>query len=304
MNFQSMVDPRGKETKYLFGLAQRSEAWHQRRRRCVTASDASIISGRSRWETPYGLWLQKTGKREAAKPSEPMLRGIRLEEPARSFFEQKYGFATEPVCVEHPQLPWAFASLDGINASGKLIQEIKCPSSPEDHKLALAGQVPAAYIAQTQWQLFCAPEAQEVLYCSYYEDEEGEISDALVRVKRDLDYQAWLLAEAAHFQSCVVNKRELVDDNFVEKASKFIAAKYALNKVKEDEQKAREELYGFLKPNQEDRIEGAGVIVIREKHKGKVDWEAIAREKHITDEYRDRFRSEPTYHDKVVLSKK
>jgi len=43
---------------------------------------------------------------------------------------------------------------------------------------------------QAAQQLFCAPEAKQVHFFSYFVDANGKVSEARVIVERNLDYQA------------------------------------------------------------------------------------------------------------------
>ena len=64
-------------------LTQGSQEWLDYRRTMRNASETAAVLGESPWCTPYGLWLQKTG-RATTKVTPPMQHGTDMEPVARA----------------------------------------------------------------------------------------------------------------------------------------------------------------------------------------------------------------------------
>ncbi len=211
-------------------LKQGSEEWLKWRKTKITASDLPIIMGRSKWCTPYELWKRKVGFLPDQTETPAMRRGTDLEPVVRRMINDPLPVEQQfvPTVVQHPELDWAAASLDGLNSQG-VVLEIKCPNLA-DHRSAEDGKVPDHYWDQVQWQLFCAS-CTEGLYVSYYRDD----MIATVNVKRDDVFLAeQLLPKAAEFYRHMVdmtpppqedvNVVEIVDPHFEEIARHYKAS--------------------------------------------------------------------------------
>ena len=64
-------------------LVQGSPEWHAHRARSRNASETPVVMGISPWQTPYQLWLLRTGRAEQ-KVTPAMRRGSELEAAARA----------------------------------------------------------------------------------------------------------------------------------------------------------------------------------------------------------------------------
>lgn len=96
--------------------------WHADRATGVGGSDVPVILGLSRWESPYGLWLIKTGRvtpddagnefTEFGHRAEPMLADwfADAHDPLRVVGAQR--------SVTHPDFPHHRATLDGLVVEG------------------------------------------------------------------------------------------------------------------------------------------------------------------------------------------
>lgn len=67
------------------------EEWLEERKRGIGSSDAGTIMGVSPFQTPYGLYLQKTGKAEPVRESEAMFNGHILESAVAEWFAVRTG---------------------------------------------------------------------------------------------------------------------------------------------------------------------------------------------------------------------
>jgi putative phage-type endonuclease len=104
-------------------LVQGSDAWLAHSRNLFNASETPAVLGISPWQTPYQLWLVKTGRAET-EVTAPMRRGTALEPQARLAYEEKTGLVMQPLVLQDGRFS---ASLDGMTLAGDLIVEIKVP---------------------------------------------------------------------------------------------------------------------------------------------------------------------------------
>ena len=116
-------------------LVQGTPEWLEHRRKYRNASETPAVMGVSPWQTPYGLWLEKTGRQQ--RPVTPaMRRGRELEVAARAAYETLTGLVTEPLVLVEGEYS---ASLDGITLEGDLILEIKAPMRKRPAEIAMGG---------------------------------------------------------------------------------------------------------------------------------------------------------------------
>ncbi len=67
------------------------EEWLEERKKGIGSSDAGTIMGASPFQTPYGLYLLKTGRAEPVKESDAMFNGHVLEPAVAEWFSWKTG---------------------------------------------------------------------------------------------------------------------------------------------------------------------------------------------------------------------
>ncbi len=136
----------------IINLKQGSPEWLAYRLAKRNASESAAVMGLSPWQTPYQLWLAKTG-RATTKVTPAMQRGTDLEPAARVAYEERTGLVMQPLVLEDGIYS---ASLDGMTLDGELIVEIKCPVRGSRSDLwqdVLAAKVPEHYMVQIQHQL-------------------------------------------------------------------------------------------------------------------------------------------------------
>lgn len=254
-------------------LDQRSQEWFDWRngrdlldgKPRITATAASVIMGKNPFKTPYRLWMQLTGRAEPDAENWAMRRGTRMEPEALACYTKETGNVMQPVCIEHPDFPWAAASLDGLSVFGDLLLEIKCPGQ-STHDLALSGIVPDYYYHQIQWQLFCCNgEVSEAHYYTF-----NGTSGAKVVVRPDPILQNEI------FEACKAFRQMLVDDtppagsDWLDTARSWRNAKEEADQAKENLDAIQKRLIALL-PETEDKMDGGGVLVTRYTAKGGVD---------------------------------
>jgi len=267
----------------LLDLEQRTPQWHAWRdgrdlpdgKPRITATMAAIIAGDSVTKsTPTQLWGELTGR---IKPSEPsdflaklFARGTKMEPEARAAYEDFTGNEVQDTCVQHPDHPWAAASLDGLSPSADLILEIKCPVSARVHAEAKAGRIPSHYIAQLRWQLLCVPAAREAHFWSWFPDDDSGQPGALVTLQRDAAAEAQLLAQCLRFRSCLVDDTPPVEDAFKAAAMAYRKARAEADYAEAQLQQADAALKVALAD--QDLAEACGVRLTRYSVRGVVDY--------------------------------
>ena len=179
-------------------LEQNSPEWLAWRGGHIGASEAAIILGKSPWSTPYGLWLQKTGRAQGDVAGLMAERGHEIEPVARAAYEIEAGFVVmEPVCVKHPVHEQIGCSLDGISEDYSRILEIKYPSDKSFAEIRTGG-VPDHYWIQIQHQLACTPEAKDCHFYAYRKD-----GSVLLTVIPDQEFQKELIEAELAFWDLV-----------------------------------------------------------------------------------------------------
>lgn len=254
-------------------LDQRSQAWFDWRNGLdlpdgkprITATAASVIMGKNPYKTPYRLWMQLTGRAEPDAENWAMRRGTRMEPEAMECYTRETGNVMQPVCIEHPDFPWAAASLDGLSVFGDLLLEIKCPGQ-STHQMALAGRVPEHYLAQVQWQLFCcAGEVNEAHYYTY----DGS-AGAKVIIRPDPVFQSEMFEACKAFHQMLVDDTPPAGTEWLDAARAWRNAKEEADEAKENLDEVQKRLIDLL-PETSDKQEGGGVVVTRYSAKGGVD---------------------------------
>ncbi len=134
---------------------QGTPEWHAARRLGVGSSDIAVIAGESPYRSPYELWAEKTGLVPTSEPGADQAElfeiGHLMEPVLLELYERRTGRHPKRAhqMRVHPDLPWAFASLDAI-APVRRVVEAKWTNSS---RWGDAG-VPDDVLLQVQWQLF------------------------------------------------------------------------------------------------------------------------------------------------------
>lgn len=253
-------------------LVQGSADWLAYRKKGIGASDAASLMGVSPWNSPYDLWLQKLDLKPAQQENAAMSRGKALEEIARHRVCEIVGQAFFPLVAESDELPFMFASFDGMTIDNKLAVEIKCPGA-KDHLIAVNGKVPQKYYPQLQHQLaVCGLDS--ILYFSF----DGE-NGVLLTIDRDQQYIDNMIEIEREFYRCMTEFEAppLTDKDYTERNdTEWNAAVYYWKDAKrrlkaiEIEELERRQILLSLCASQNSR--GGGVKVQRIISKGSVSY--------------------------------
>lgn len=186
-------------------MEQRSAEWHAARLGKVTASKVADVVARTR--TGYAAsranyMAQLVCERLTGKPTEgfsnaAMEWGVEQEAAARDAYSARVGeLVTEVGFIDHPAIPMAGASPDGIVGTG--IVEIKCPSTATHIEYLFEREPPQKYFYQMQWQMACTG-ADWCDWVSYDPRMPENLQLLVVRIPRDTDCIMVLEKEVSEF---------------------------------------------------------------------------------------------------------
>ena len=175
-------------------MIQGSDEWFAARLGKVTASrisDCVAKTAKGAWGATRSTYMGEliverlTGERGNTFTNQAMEWGTAKEPEARAAYEFRYDASVVEVgFVEHPLIPMAGASPDGLQGDNGLI-EIKCPFNSKAHIETLLRQAPPPeYLDQMQWQLACT-DRQWVDFISFDPRMPESMSLYVHRVQRD-----------------------------------------------------------------------------------------------------------------------
>ncbi|CAM5543373.1 hypothetical protein TMEC54S_00433 [Thauera mechernichensis] len=297
-------------------LDQRSQEWHDWRAGKdidgprITASNIAVIAGISPFKSRYQLWEEMTGRREPDKMNPAMAHGVETEDEALAAWIQDHGDYAQPCCIEHDGIPWVAASLDGLTLTGTKAVEIKCPYSrygdaPKLWVSAQAGEIPAYYLAQMQWQMFASN--GEILSMDFWVYWAGK--GIKIPVQSDPLEQQRLYAEAKIFREAVINDDIPATDAWIDAASAWRQAKLEYDMAKETLDARAKDIENLLAANGESSYEGCGIVATKYSSKGAVDYGALfesVKEHHGIDlvMLAEQFRKDDSERFKITFQKK
>lgn len=262
-------------TPTLVQLAQGSAEWLDYRRSRFNASESAAVLGLNPWQTPYQLWLDKTGKSQT-RPNAAMLRGTELEPLARAAYEQETGLVMQPVVLEAGNYS---ASLDGMTLEGDLVLEIKCPMRGAQSDLwqsVCAGQLPANYQVQVQHQLMVSGGTTAHLWV--FDGSRGLLLEVgrdeglMERIQSGWEAFAPFLDKDTPPPLSDRDARQRDDQAWREAASAFIQLKQKSEALAQELEAARQTLVALAHHPKE---YGAGVSVTQFWKLGSVDYKKI-----------------------------
>ncbi|WP_280244988.1 YqaJ viral recombinase family protein [Nocardia abscessus] len=116
------------------------EEWLRVRRQGIGGSDCSAVMGMNRFESPYTVWEDKTGRAPEVDETERMLWGNLLEPIIREEAMRRLGLIfTLPGTLRSLKWPWQQANLDGLASDGGIIE---CKNTGQWMAPDWDGQVP------------------------------------------------------------------------------------------------------------------------------------------------------------------
>lgn len=90
--------------------------WLEYRKQGIGGSDASVVCGISRYKSPVGLWLEKTGQLPPQEAGEAAYWGTQLETLVRAEFSKRTGIEVRIInqILQSEEHPFMLANLDGV----------------------------------------------------------------------------------------------------------------------------------------------------------------------------------------------
>ena len=125
------------------------EQWCEIRNKTIGGSDASAIVGYNPFQSAYGLWLEKTGKRPGFEGNLATKFGTYMEEFVAKLFTEETGkkVRRENAILYNDLYPWAHANVDRLVVGENAGLEIKTTSALSLKKFK-NGEYPETYYCQ------------------------------------------------------------------------------------------------------------------------------------------------------------
>ena len=294
----------------IIDLGQREDAWHQWRSEGMSASEAAVVLGMSKYKTPWKLWAEKTGYAVSDDLSNNpnVQRGVRLEDDARDAVETYFSKNSNdfdpllPICAESTIEPIMRASFDGIRSNGEPV-ELKVPAGSTWEKVKSEREKSEAYrlyYPQVQHQMYVC-EAQKGWLAFYNPDEPDTHQQLIVfEIKRDQAMMDELVKKALELWHLIETKKEPMKDPekdiFIPMgadADSWIYSAEEHNRL-DDQIKVLEEQIKKLKQSQSPHLttmkemmvdkgfyscDFAGVKLTRYNQQGSIDKDKLIKEK-------------------------
>lgn len=173
-------------------LEQGSTEWLYWRKKGIGASESPIILGLSPYTTQLELYREKKGITRS-EGNWATARGHLMEPTARLAYENHTGIRVRPITVEHDDISYLRASLDGWSDKHQMLVELKYPGK-KDWELAEKGELPDHYYYQVQHQMLVTGTAK-----AHYFAFNGEYGRLIV-VEENLEAQAEIVAACREFK--------------------------------------------------------------------------------------------------------
>ena len=129
------------------------DEWLKMRGAGIGASEVAAVIGISPWETPFSLWLKKTGQVPPTEENDAMRRGYYLEDAVVQWWmhetgEQVIKASAADIIYVHPEHPYMLVTPDRIVKGRKKILEVKSTA------VNMGDSIPDYYLAQVTYQMY------------------------------------------------------------------------------------------------------------------------------------------------------
>jgi putative phage-type endonuclease len=252
--------------------------WMQWRKGGIGGSDAGAVLKRFPFgKTPLMVYREKIDETDNNWSNVATIHGKENEEAALQWFEKKMACSLfRQVKIEHPDIPWIRATLDGIDGFDKYLVEVKCPFNLENHEVVKASmKVPEIYYPQCQHQLKCK-ELDGMYFESFNSKDPAD--SVIIEVTRDEKFIEEMLPEYEKFWHCVKNRipPEMTEYDFFFMEDE--SWNYAADKFREADEWVEKRDYWrneLIKLSEGRNCQGGGVSVKQSECKGFIDYEKI-----------------------------
>lgn len=290
-------------------MEQNTSEWLQWRKKGIGASDTPIILGVSRFKTPFILWNEKLGLIKEQGDSFITDLGHRFEPIARSEFALKEGIDLEPLAVQHADIEWLRASLDGLNAEEKVFAEIKYIGQEKFDQVKETGQPLEEHFPQLQHQFAVVGKDHRCVYIVYtLNEKKNELKDIhWIWPEIDEEYiQKTMFPAVEKFWKNLQTQTppKLIDKDVVQVrgkkrlANKYVSIKKKISELEGQLEEVKEEILTCSKhPN----FAIGDVKVTKSVSKGRVKYSAI---KELEGVDLDQYRGAPSTSFRISVVKK
>ena len=172
-------------------ITQNTPEWFDLKRGKIGASHMAdvlmkpTLAGYRNYQMKVAL-ERMTGRTEATYSSYDMQQGIALEPVARECYMFETGYeVTQIAWVDHPTVPNAGASPDGLIEAENGLVEYKCVLPATHANFRLTEEIDRKYLLQMQWQMACKPNSLWNDFCSYCPAFPEHMQLKIIRVWRD-----------------------------------------------------------------------------------------------------------------------
>lgn len=207
-------------------MIQGTPEWYEVRLGRVTASRVADVIARTKtgWGASRANYMAQlvaerlTGIAGDSYTNEAMRWGAETEPQAREMYAFMAGVTVDEVgFVEHPAIPMAGASPDGLVGDAGLV-EIKCPNTATHIESLLGAPIADKYLVQMQWQMACTGRA----WCDFVSFDPRMPLPAriiMTKVERDADRIAELEAAVQDFLAELARKEAAIRQRYIDPAS-------------------------------------------------------------------------------------
>ena len=261
-------------------LEQGTQAWLDFRRNGVGASEIASIAGvPGAFQKRDQVMAEKLGQAKALTDFERRIfaDGHEWEAVVRENLNAA-GFNFKPAVVVARQHDRIFASLDGLDEERKIILEVKSVTTRAKFE-QYSKEVPAHYMAQVQWQLFCSEYTTALIAFVH----EGEVVTA--EIKASPSMQVELYAAGVKFLHELDKVREGSMPSPIKALESQDMARLAYLKEQEREMKIQLEMVSeevkqiaerILTEHGANKIESERVTIQYVERQGAIDYSKVA----------------------------
>lgn len=180
----------------IIDLEQGTPPWIEWRSQGLGSSDIATIMNVNPYMTPYQLWEEKCGVKNAFEGNHFTQHGVLNEPNARAFLEKTTQLKLKSICAESDVNPIYKISLDAYCTSNRHLYEIKCPYTSEKiFSLRDTMEIPEMWRLQILWQ--AAITGAKKAYLAVWDFNLAECF--CIECKRDPEMEARLFEEADKF---------------------------------------------------------------------------------------------------------
>ncbi len=179
-------------------------SWLALRAQGIGSSEVGTILGVNKWQTPYSLWLQKTGQAPATKTNIAMRVGHELESFVAQLYEEQTGNVVDKTTegnwsIRNDMRPYTIASPDRI-----------CKAKVDGHDILLECKTTQIAVDYDNIPPYWFCQVQYLLACSGLEDGAiawlvGNHDFGTKRIVKDENFLTWMFERLDKFwKDCIV----------------------------------------------------------------------------------------------------